>query len=186
MCCLISRNSHHLKYFGFCCPGFRSPTHRGRVCCWGASRCFRYYKAVPAHLPCVDFQFVGSDLARLSTVVLSGGMMDALLFLSSVPSAQKLSGRGYPSLSTGRWQYSKRKSLHTTQDPWAIIVTQTFHPQVFQNSLWCLGWDTAERFCIGLCLKNTIFLMELCSSLHFFKINFLSSVIKLWILYYFS
>lgn len=63
--------------------------------------------------------------------LLFSSMMDALLFLSSVPFAQKLSGKGNPLLWWERWLYSKGKYLHNTRDSWAVIVAHTLHPTCF-------------------------------------------------------
>lgn len=78
-------------------------------------------------------QFIGNGLLRLSAVVFTClGLMNAVLFLSSVPFAQKLSGKGNPLLWSGSWLCAKGKYLHQTRDPWTVIVAQTLHP----HTLW--------------------------------------------------
>lgn len=50
------------------------------------------------------------------------GMMDAVLFLFSVPFAQKQSGKGNPLLWWGNWLDPKGKYLHDTWDPWTVLL----------------------------------------------------------------
>lgn len=75
-----------LSFFLFCCPRLQSMTLL-QMLLWSA----HYIKCCcsfvfPTHLPFVLSQFIGNDLVRHSSVVFTClGMMDALLFLSSVP-----------------------------------------------------------------------------------------------------
>lgn len=117
------------------------PTHY-RNCC--SSFIFK------THLPSLVSHFIGNDLVRLSIVVFTClGMMDAVLFLSSVPFAQKLSGKGNPLLWWGRWLYPKGKYLHNTQAPWTVIVAQTLHPHILGFTL--MSWfylQVSSRYCV--------------------------------------
>lgn len=134
------------RYWGVLLQMLLWPTHY-RNCC--SSFIFK------THLPSRVFQFIGNDLVRLSIVVFTClGMMNAVFFLSSVPFAQKLSGRGNPLLWWGRWLYPKGKYLHNTGDPWTVTAAQTLHPHILWFTLMSsLYLQVSSGYCLPVFLS---------------------------------